>query len=201
MKLALKHLRVVGEIHSNIPYVRELIMTHDFLGNKIDTAWLDKLIAAQMQLPPPAARDVAVCGALLKVHLAIKETTSKLLKDYIARNAAPPPEALQSLVEMKVDFIWANTKFTLEVYRHSRDLYTVAANGSLLQAKFVMTPSGSFVCSFAGESHKVCVTSRMLTAPVHTHAYMRKSRHYQWVDTYTHIFSFITTSSRATGSA
>ena len=26
--------------------------------------------------------------------------------------------------------------------------------GSLLQAKLVITPSGSFVCSFAGESHK-----------------------------------------------
>ena len=151
---ALKQLRVVGEIHSNVPYVRELIMTEDFLQNRIDTGWLDKLIQAQMQLPPPAARDVAVCGSLLKVHLAIQETTQKLLKDYIARNAAPPPEALQSLVEMKIDFIWANTKFTLEVFRHSKDLYTVAANGSLLQAKLVTTPTGSFVCSYAGASHK-----------------------------------------------
>ena len=37
-----------------------------------------------------------------QAYLAVKETETKLLKDYISRNAAPPPEALQSLVEMKV---------------------------------------------------------------------------------------------------
>ena len=154
LQLALKRLRVVGEIHSNIPYVTELIMSDDFLGNKIDTAWLDKLIAAQMQLQPPLQRDVAVCGALLKVHEHCESLKAKLLKDYISRNACPPYELLQSLVEIKVDFIWSNTKFTIEVYRHSPELFTVAANGSLLQAKLVLTPGGSFVCSFAGESHK-----------------------------------------------
>ena len=154
LQLALKQLRVVGEIHSNVPYVRELVNTPDFLANKIDTGWLDKLIASNMQLEPPSSRDIAVCGALLKVHMAIKEATSKLLNDYISRNAAPPPELLQTLVEMKVEFIWSNNKFVLEVFRHSSDLYTVACNGSLLQAKLVITPGGSFVCSFAGESHK-----------------------------------------------
>ena len=136
LQLALKRLRVVGEIHTNIPYVRELVMSDDFLGNKIDTAWLDKLITAQMQLQPPLERDVAVCGALLKVHEHCEAIKAKVLKDYISRNAWPY-EMLQSLVEIKVDFIWANTKFTLEVFRHSPDLYTVAANGSLLQAKLV----------------------------------------------------------------
>ena len=46
------------------------------------------------------------------------------------------------------------TKFTVEVYRHSPDLFTIAANGSLLAAKLVKVPGGSYVCSFAGESHK-----------------------------------------------
>ena len=117
LSLALKRLRVVGEIHTNIPHVRELIMTPDFMGNRIDTAWLDKRIAAQLQLEPPHQRDVAVCGALLKVHLAVEAMEAKLLKDYISRNACPPPEALQTLVELKVDFIWANTHFQFEVFR------------------------------------------------------------------------------------
>ena len=50
----------------------------DFLGNRIDTGWLDKLIASQMQLQPPDARDVAMCGALLKAHLAIEATRAKV---------------------------------------------------------------------------------------------------------------------------
>ena len=53
-----------------------------------------------------------------------------------------------------MDFIWANTNFTFEVFRHAPNLFTVATNGSLLQAKLEKVPGGSFVCSFAGESHK-----------------------------------------------
>ncbi len=54
-----------------------------------------------------------------------------------------------------MEFIWANTKYQFEVFRHASNLFTVAANGSLLQAKFIQVPGGSFVCSFAGESHKL----------------------------------------------
>ena len=57
-------------------------------------------------------------------------------------------------VRAQVDFIWANTHFAFEIFRHSANLFTVAANGSLLQAKLERVPGGSFVCSFAGESHK-----------------------------------------------
>lgn len=51
--LALKRLRVVGEIHTNISYVQELIAMQDFVENRIDTAWLDVLIQQRMQLQPP----------------------------------------------------------------------------------------------------------------------------------------------------
>ena len=154
LTLALKRLRVVGELHTNIKYVEELLMSDDFIGNDIDTAWLDKIIARKMQLQPPAVRDVAVCGALLKASAFVEELEAKLLKDYIKRNALPPPEALLKLVEFKVEFIWANQKFSFEVFRHAKDLFTVAANGSLLSAKLIMVPGGSYTCLFAGESHR-----------------------------------------------
>ena len=53
LQLALKRLRVVGEICTNVPYVAELIATEDFVENRVNTGWLDKLIEARMQLPPP----------------------------------------------------------------------------------------------------------------------------------------------------
>mmetsp|Transcript_32468 Transcript_32468/g.74377 ORF Transcript_32468/g.74377 Transcript_32468/m.74377 type:complete len:2019 (-) Transcript_32468:454-6510(-) len=153
LTLALKRLRVVGEIHTNIAYVQELIGTDDFVDNKIDTQWLDALIAQKMQLKPPDPSDVAICGALLKAYISIKSTEARLIKDYIGRKTCPTQDALASLVETKVEFIWRNKRFTADVHRHSSDLYTVATNGCLAQAKLQARPDGSFVATFAGKAH------------------------------------------------
>ena len=74
----------------------------DFVDNKIDTQWLDALIAQKMQLQPPDSSDVAICGALLKAYIAIQATEKRLLKDYIGRKTCPPADQLSSLVETKV---------------------------------------------------------------------------------------------------
>lgn len=62
----------MGEIHTNIPYVLELIGMEDFVENRIDTGWLDGLIAQKMQLQPPSSTDVVICGAMLKAYLAMQ---------------------------------------------------------------------------------------------------------------------------------
>ena len=86
------------------------------------SARLDAIIARKMELEPPPVETVAICGALLKAHLAVNATTERLTKEFVGRNAAPPPDLLTSLVELKVDFIWNGIKFTFEVYRHSAEL-------------------------------------------------------------------------------
>ena len=153
LQLALKRLHVVGEICTNVPYVAELIATEDFVENRVNTGWLDKLIEARMQLPPPDVSHVAICGALLKAHLAMAESSAKMLKESIDRNHCPTAEQLQTLVELKVEFIWNRTKFDFDVYRHSPEVFTVAANGSLVQAKLQVVPGGAFVCVFGGVAH------------------------------------------------
>ena len=153
LQLALKRLHVVGEICTNVPYVAELIRTEDFLENRVDTAWLDKLIEARMQLQPPDVSHVAICGSLLKAHLAMNEAKAKLLKENIERNACPTPEQLQTLIELRVEFIWNQMKFEFDVYRHSAEIFTVSANGSLVQAKLQRMPGGAFACTFGGKAH------------------------------------------------
>uniref|UniRef100_A0A7S4BXK4 Acetyl-CoA carboxylase n=1 Tax=Chrysotila carterae TaxID=13221 RepID=A0A7S4BXK4_CHRCT len=145
---AVSQVRIVGEIHTNITYVSELLGMQDFLENRVTTSWLDKLISEQMQLKPPSIESIAICGALLKGHLTIQELRAKLHKDYLWRNACPPPEAIGALVETKVDFIWNQISFSFEVFRHSPEIFTISANGTLAQAKLKVSPGGSFICSF-----------------------------------------------------
>jgi biotin carboxyl carrier protein len=106
-----------------------------------------------MELEPPPVETVAICGALLKAHLAVNATTERLTKEFVGRNAAPPPDLLTSLVELKVDFIWNQTSFAFDIYRHSPDNFTVSSNGSLAQAKLQAMPGGSYVCTFGGVKH------------------------------------------------
>ncbi len=125
------------------------------MENRVTTAWLDAIIAREMQLRPPSTHAVAICGALLKAHLATCAIEEKVKKEYLWRNACPPPEMLTMLIENRVEFIWSQTKFVFEVFRHSREIFTLSANGSLTQAKLKVSPGGDFMVSFGAETHAV----------------------------------------------
>ena len=45
MVLALKELSIRGDISTTVDYISNLIQLDDFKANRIDTGWLDKLIA------------------------------------------------------------------------------------------------------------------------------------------------------------
>jgi len=147
LTLAVNRIRCVGEIHSNVKYVSELIGTDDFKQGRITTSWLDAIIAENRALAPPPPSSIAICGALLKAHIAIGKVEAKIKKDYLWRNACPPPELLTQLVEMRVDFIVGSTKFEFEVFRHSPEIFTLSASGSLAAVKLKATPGGNMVAT------------------------------------------------------
>jgi len=150
--LAVKRIRCIGEIHTNITSVEELVRTDDFKNGMITTSWLDAIIAKETALVTVPASSVAICGALLKAHIAICATEAKIKKEYLWRNACPPPELLAQLTELKVEFIWNKTKFEFEVYRHSPELFTISANGSLASVKLKPTPGGNLVATYGNRT-------------------------------------------------
>ncbi|EOD32164.1 acetyl-CoA carboxylase [Emiliania huxleyi CCMP1516] len=135
--LAVKRIRCIGEIHTNITSVEE----RPAAGAGRETA-----------LVTVPASSVAICGALLKAHIAICATEAKIKKEYLWRNACPPPELLAQLTELKVEFIWNKTKFEFEVYRHSPELFTISANGSLASVKLKPTPGGNLVATYGNRT-------------------------------------------------
>lgn len=48
MVVALKEIKIRGEIHHICDYVTELLQDEEFLGDAIHTGWLDSRIAAQV---------------------------------------------------------------------------------------------------------------------------------------------------------
>lgn len=53
MVVALKEVKIRGEIRTIVDYAVEMIQTTDFVNNNIHTGWLDQRIAAHVSLPHP----------------------------------------------------------------------------------------------------------------------------------------------------
>ena len=49
MVVALKEVKIRGEIRTIVDYAMEMIQSPDFVGNNIHTGWLDSRIASQVR--------------------------------------------------------------------------------------------------------------------------------------------------------
>jgi len=52
MVVALKEVKIRGEIRTIVDYATEMIQSPDFVGNNIHTGWLDSRIASHVPPPP-----------------------------------------------------------------------------------------------------------------------------------------------------
>ena len=49
MVVALKEVKIRGEIRTIVDYVVDMVQSPDFIGNRIHTGWLDSRIASQVR--------------------------------------------------------------------------------------------------------------------------------------------------------
>ena len=53
MGVALKEIKIRGEIRTIVDYATEMIQSPDFIGNNIHTGWLDSRIASHVRRARP----------------------------------------------------------------------------------------------------------------------------------------------------
>lgn len=114
MVVALKEIRVRGEIRSNTDYVCELLQTDEFRGDCHHTGWLDARIAAQITAGRPPWHLSVVCGAVLR---ALEHTNGRLAEylGYLEKGQLPP--ARISLVSTTEEFVLDGKKYVVKVVR------------------------------------------------------------------------------------
>lgn len=114
MVVALKEIRVRGEIRSNTDYVCELLQTEEFRGDYHHTGWLDARIAAQITAGRPPWHLSVVCGAILR---ALEHTNGRLAEylGYLEKGQLPP--ARISLVSTTEEFVLDGKKYAVKVVR------------------------------------------------------------------------------------
>lgn len=89
MVVALKELRVRGEIRTNSDYVCDLIQTEDFVQDKHHTGWLDNRIAKQITTGTPPWHLSVVCGAAVRASEHFNRRVVEYL-GYLEKGQLPP---------------------------------------------------------------------------------------------------------------
>jgi hypothetical protein len=73
MVVALKEVKIRGEIRTLLDYVIDMLQEPEFLGNRIHTGWLDRRIAARVRVERPPWYLCVIAGA---VHFALQELSA-----------------------------------------------------------------------------------------------------------------------------
>lgn len=152
MVVALKELKIRGEIRTNSDYVCDLIQTSDFIGDSHDTGWLDKRIAEQITTESPPWHLSVVCGAAVRATQNFNRKQIEYL-GYLEKGQLPPARiSMNTSVE---SFVVDEEKFSVEVSRTGPQSLSMRLNGSTLDVVARELNDGGLLIQLDGVSHVV----------------------------------------------
>nr|XP_056721571.1 acetyl-CoA carboxylase 1 isoform X1 [Euleptes europaea] len=150
MVVALKELSIRGDFRTTVEYLIKLLETESFQQNRIDTGWLDRLIAEKVQAERPDTMLGIVCGALHVADVGFRNSVSNFLHS-LERGQVLPAHTLLNTVD--VELIYEGKKYVLKVTRQSPNSYVVIMNGSCVEVDVHRLSDGGLLLSYDGSSY------------------------------------------------
>ncbi|KAL4525084.1 hypothetical protein Ndes2526A_g07171 [Nannochloris sp. 'desiccata'] len=152
MVVALKEIRIRGEIRTNSDYVCDLIQCREFVEDEHHTSWLDSRIAAQITSGRPPWHLSVVCGAMVR---AFEHSNSRLAEylGYLQKGQLPP--ARISLVTTTEEFVVDSTKYTVRVVRTGQQTATLHLGNSTVDVVSRKLNDGGLLIQLDGSSYVV----------------------------------------------
>ncbi|KAF4789729.1 hypothetical protein TURU_147692 [Turdus rufiventris] len=150
MVVALKELSIRGDFRTTVEYLIKLLETESFQQNRIDTGWLDRLIAEKVQAERPDTMLGVVCGALHVADVSLRNSVSNFLHS-LERGQVLPAHTLLNTVD--VELIYEGRKYVLKVTRQSPNCYVVIMNSSCVEVDVHRLSDGGLLLSYDGSSY------------------------------------------------
>ncbi|NXH84692.1 ACAC carboxylase, partial [Edolisoma coerulescens] len=150
MVVALKELSIRGDFRTTVEYLIKLLETESFQQNRIDTGWLDRLIAEKVQAERPDTMLGVVCGALHVADMSLRNSISNFLHS-LERGQVLPAHTLLNTVD--VELIYEGRKYVLKVTRQSPNSYVVIMNSSCVEVDVHRLSDGGLLLSYDGSSY------------------------------------------------
>lgn len=154
MVLALKELKVQGEIRNPVEYLGQLLETEAFKANDIDTSWLDGLLKQKAITPQFDDHQVVAAAALFRSH----ERCKRAMRDF--EKAITRGQFSSSGVDVDdftVEVVLRDVRYDISVVRTGASSFVmrVGNDASLFEARAREQPDGTLLASLGGVSVKL----------------------------------------------
>jgi len=126
MVVALKEVKIRGEIRTIVDYAVEMIQDAAFVQNEVHTGWLDARIAAHVRSEKPAWYLAVIAGALLRALDAAAARSAEYL-GYLEKGQLPP--ARLTLTSFDTQFVLDGMKYSPAVIRRGPQAFRVSLGG------------------------------------------------------------------------
>ena len=159
MLVALKEVQIRGDIRTTMEYIIKLMQSDDFVGNKINTDWLDGRIARHKEIAKedaakycPSPEIIATCGASLQGFKHFERSGIDFI-DMLNVGQIPPKDMLSPTVV--IDLIYDNVKYHTSILQSGANSVTVECNGSQQHVSIKALADGGYLLNVGGKSHLV----------------------------------------------
>ncbi|CAL8465869.1 g5405 [Coccomyxa elongata] len=152
MVVALKEVKIRGEIRTTVDYCVEMIQSPDFVGNNIHTGWLDSRIASHVRAEKPAWYLAVISGALLRTLDFVATRSAEYLGN-LEKGQLPP--ARLTLTAFEESFVLDGLKYTVKVSRRGPQSFRVFLGSSHVDVVARKLNDGGLLVQVDGQSHVV----------------------------------------------
>jgi acetyl-CoA carboxylase/biotin carboxylase 1 len=176
MVLALKELSIRGDFRTTVEYIIKLLETENFLKNRFDTGWLDKLIAEKMKTEKPDLILSIMCTSL---HVADRKIAQKFqtYQSNLERGQILPLNSLCTTID--VDLVSENYQYKLQVTKCGPTNYILVMNQSHVEVEVHRLADGGLLINYDGNSYVTFlmedVTSYRVTIGIQTCVFQKEN--------------------------
>ncbi|PWN29106.1 putative acetyl-CoA carboxylase [Jaminaea rosea] len=154
MIISLKELSIRGDFRTTVEYLIRLLETPTFIGNSLNTGWLDRLIVERFAAERPPRDLAVVAGAAVHAHLRASECEDNYRR-ILSKGQVPPRTTLQS-VFTNIEFIHENVKYSFTASRASKSTWSLFLNGVRILVSLRQLADGGLLMTMGGgKSHPV----------------------------------------------
>ncbi|KAK9805253.1 hypothetical protein WJX72_008860 [[Myrmecia] bisecta] len=152
MVVALKEVKIRGEIRTIVDYAIDMIQSPDFTGNNHSTSWLDQRIAAHVKAEKPAWHLGVISGAILRAMALVNERSAEYL-GYLEKGQLPP--ARLTLTSFDLSFVIEGSKYSVKVSRRGPQAFRLSLGPSQVDVVARKLNDGGLLVQVDGQAHVV----------------------------------------------
>jgi len=152
MVVALKEVKIRGEIRTIVDYATEMVQDPDFVQNRISTGWLDARIAAHVRAEKPAWYLAVIAGGLLRCLDTVAAVSAEYL-GYLEKGQLPP--ARLTLTSVPAQFVVDGAAYDATVARRGPQAFRVTLGGTHVDVVARRLNDGGLLVQVDGGSHVV----------------------------------------------